>query len=174
MKKNILMFVLFIVSTNCLLGQNKSRYFVYETTKSNFVVIKPKNKVNTILSKGEATLGWRELPQWHRDVRVKPLQELIDEGKFSKERMAELKKVEEGIRISLYFDETGVVSYVSFVRPPKIKSILTEEELYTIYQKYMGVVYDLKGVYVIESTTGSKTIFYCMDYFPIPLKDLKY
>ncbi len=114
------MFVLLILSANCLLGQIESKYFVYETTEGNIVLIKPKNKVNTILSKGEALLGWRELPQWYRDIRVKPFQELIDEGKFSKERMTELKKAEEGICICLYFDETGIVSYVSFSALQKI------------------------------------------------------
>lgn len=159
-----------------LYGQNDARYFKYEKDKNGYTIITPKNEVNTVLKKGQASLyptdsEYKTLV--HEDCRVKPFQELIDNGIFSSRRMRELAQ-EDQTRISVYYDEIGVVSYVYFYIPVDKQSLLTEKELCLISQKLKTVKYDLSGLAVYRSESGSKTAFYCKDFYSIPFKDLKY
>lgn len=161
---------------NTLFVQVETEHFVYVPTKGGGVRINPKNEINPILSKGEAVLdlwGYNGNIPWHDDARVKPLQELIDKGILSKQRMRELAG-KEPIRVESYFDETGIVKYVHFWLPNGEKTLLTDEELYAICKAYKGVLYDLSHAKVDRSETGSKTVFYCSDFFDIPFEDLKY
>lgn len=157
-------------------GQNDSLYFNYEKTQYGSTIISPKNEVNTVLKKGQAVLYQLE-PSYiipvHEDCRVKPFQELIDNGAFSGKRMRELAR-EDQTTIFVNYDETGIVSYVYFFVPVGSKSLLTEKELCLISQKLKTVKYDLSQLAVYRSETGSKTVFYCEDLYPIPFKDLKY
>ncbi len=153
------------------MGQTESQYFVYERPNNGYVIIKPKNEINRILEKGGALLeltsdtrtggALLELTSdtrtsWGECSRVKPLQELVDDGILSKQRILELKKEDKTI-IEVFFDETGIVSYVYFWVIPGTKSLLTDQELYDIFKRYKGVKYDMTGVKVIESEKGSKT-----------------
>ena len=174
MKARLLILITVFVASINIYGQQNSQLFRYEK-EGSVTLIYPQNEVNYAAAKGKAILTHSddyELP-WHRDVRVKPFQELIDSGVFSKERMRELEKEDKTV-IELTFDETGVISYVSFFFGKDRKCLLTEEELYAICQKYKGVIYDLSHSWVADSETGSKTVFYCQDGFYIPFKDLKY
>lgn len=157
-------------------GQNDSLYFNYEKDRNGYTIITPKNEVNTVLKKGQASLYPTD-PDYktpmHDDCRVKPFQELIDSGTFSRKRMRELAR-EDQTRISVYHDETGIVSYIYFYIPIGKKTLLTEKELCLISQKLKTVKYDLSQVAVYRSETGSKTVFYCKDFYSIPFKDLKY
>lgn len=157
-------------------GQNDSQYFNYEKDRNGYTIITPKNEVNTVLKKGQASLYPTD-PDYktpmHDDCRVKPFQELIDSGTFSRKRMRELARKDQ-TRISVYHDETGIVSYIYFYIPIGKKSLLTEKELCLISQKLKTVKYDLSQVAVYRSETGSKTVFYCKDFYSIPFKDLKY
>ena len=175
MKKFTLMFMFIIVSINYLFGQKETEHFIYEDIETNYFRIKPKGEINKVLAKGKATLwvGDKALPTYKESI-LKPFQELIDEGVFSSERMRELKQKEEKLRIELYFDETGIVSYVSFVIRKERGTLLTDEELHQVHKKYMGVAFDMTGTPVWKSETGSKTSFYCEESFRIPFKDLKY
>ncbi|WP_294608515.1 hypothetical protein [uncultured Bacteroides sp.] len=177
MKKNILMIVVILLSATTLMGQTESQHFVYEKHEKpndGYMTMKPKNEINRILEKGGVLL---ELPSetktsWGEYSRVKPLQELVDEGVLSKQRILELKKEDKTI-INVFFDETGIVSYVYFWVIPGTKSLLTDQELYDIAQRYKGIKYDMTGAKVIESEKGSKTSFYCSDFFKLPYEDLK-
>ena len=175
MKKKLFVLIVFVLSINTVFGQKETSHFIYEKQKSGLIIIKAKNENNSILSKGEAVLTHDlafKIP-WHKESRVKPFQELIDDGTFSKERLQKLRK-EDNIRIEVYFDETGVVSFVRFIVGANENTLLTDEELYKITQKYIGVKYDMSHARVYKSETGSKTIFYLSDYFYIPYEDLKY
>lgn len=159
-----------------LYGQNDSQYFKYEKTQYGSTIISPKNEVNTVLKKGQAVL-YNPDPSYistsFEDCRVKPFQELIDNGAFSGKRMRELVQ-EDQTYMMVYHDETGIVSYVSFFVGVGKKSLLTDKELYIISQKLKTVKYDLSQIAVYRSETGSKTVFYCQDLYLIPFKDLKY
>ncbi|WP_303207158.1 hypothetical protein [Bacteroides oleiciplenus] len=174
MKKNILVIVVILLSTTTLMGQTESQHFVYEYSNSGFVRIKPKNEINRILEKGgvllELTSEIRTF--WGEYSRVKPLQELVDDEVLSKKRILELKK-EDKTMIRVYFDETGIVSYVSFWIIPGMKSLLTDQELYDIAQRYKGIKYDMTGVKIVESEKSTKTSFYSSDAFELPYEDLK-
>lgn len=172
MKHILLTLVFVITSTHCLLGQTKSEHFVYKKT-TDVTFIEPKNQVNTLLSKGWGRLEIKRKVNWDIDVKVKHFQELIDQGVFSKERMKELEE-NEGIMIRLAFDETGIVSYVSFFLFKENKSILTDKELYCIAQKYTGVLFDLVGIRAFDEIGTPKLFFYTEYSFRIPFKDLKY
>ena len=174
MKARILAFMVAIAVAMGMYGQTSSQHFNYEKIKGGHTLILPKNEVNQVLTKGGAILNGNEKARkvWH-DVRVKPFQELIDSGFFSSERMKQLEK-EDHIKIEPTFDETGVISYVSFLVGNGEKTILTDEELYRISQKYKTVVYDMTCTSVAKSATGSKVRFYCQEFFGIPFKDLKY
>ncbi len=175
MKKILFVLIVFVLSANTALGQKETSRFVYEKRESGLVIIKSKNENNSILSKGRAIISHDidfKIP-WHEESRVKPFQELIDVGTFSKERLQKLKK-EDNTGIRVYFDETGVVSFVRFIVGANENTLLTDEELYKITQKYIGVKYDMSHARVYKSETGSKTIFYLSDYFYIPYEDLKY
>ncbi|NDW11349.1 hypothetical protein D0T50_00400 [Bacteroides sp. 214] len=87
--------------------------------------------------------------------------------------MIELER-EDKTYIEVTHDETGVISYVSFYVRAGKKSLLTDHELYEICKKYKGVIYDLSHSEVSESQTGSKTVFFCQDFFQIPFEDLRY
>ncbi len=171
-----LLFVLVFTNVAYMFGQMETEHFVYEPSKGGGISIKPKGEINSILKKGEAILGLSgyngNIP-WHDDARVKPFQKLIDEGLLSKQRMKELAG-KEPIQIISYFDETGIVKYVRFWLPDGEKTLLTDEELYAICQGLKGAHYDMSHAEVEMSETGSKTIFYCSDFFDIPFKDLKY
>ncbi|RGN37220.1 hypothetical protein [Bacteroides oleiciplenus] len=175
MKNIIILFIVVISSITTALGQKTTEHFVYEMQNSGYTYITPKGEVNHVLTKGQAILEndfSYQLP-WHDDARVKPFQELIDSGFFSKQRMHELEKSDR-TTIEVFFDETGTVSYIHFVIAPKEESLLTDNELYQISQKYKGIIYDMTHVSVVKSETGSKTSFYAYDMFKIPFKDLKY
>ena len=175
MKKFTLMFMFIILSINYLFGQTETEHFIYEDISTNLVRIKPKGEVNSVLAKGRAMLWVEEKAKIiYINKILKPFQELIDEGVFSSERMEELKQKDEKIRIEMYFDETGIVSYVSFLIHKNEKTLLTDEELCQIQRKYKQVVFDLKETPVWRSQTGSKTRFYSDESFRIPFKDLKY
>ena len=107
MKKITLMFMFIIASINYLFGQTETEHFIYEDISTNYIRIKPKGEINSVLAKGYATL-WVEEKAKSTYIKyiLKPFQELIDEGVFSSERMKELKQKDEKIRIELYFDET--------------------------------------------------------------------
>lgn len=172
MKVKIVIFIAILIAAVKLYGQFDTGLFSYEKA-GTVTVIKPKKEVNRVLSKGMAILyysSYHEKP-WYDDAIVKPFQELIDSGVFSAKRMRELEKGDQ-TRIEVFFDETGIVSYVSFYYTEK--TLLTEKELYTICQKYKGVLYDLTYAGVLKSETGSKTVFYCQETFTIPFEDLKY
>ena len=175
MKKFTFMLMFIIASISYLFGQTETEHFIYEDIETNYFLIKPKGEINKVLDKGRATL-WVEdkAKSIYLKKILKPFQELIDEGVFSSERMRELKQKEEKITIELYFDETGVVSYVSFAIRKERGTLLTDEELYQIHQKYKTVVFDVAETPVWKSETGSKTSFYCEESFRIPFKDLKY
>ena len=174
MKKNLLMIVVILLSATTLKGQTESQYFVYERPNNGYVIIKPKNEINRILEKGGALLELTSdtRTSWGECSRVKPLQELVDDGILSKQRILELKKEDKTI-IEVFFDETGIVSYVYFWVLPGTKSLLTDQELYEILQRYKGIKYDMTGVSVIESEKGSKASFYSSDAFELPYEDLK-
>ena len=175
MKKFTLMFMFIIVSINYLFGQKETEHFIYEDISTNFIRIKPKGEINSVLSKGRAML-WveKKAKAIYLEKILKPFQELINEGIFSSERMEELKQKGEKIRIELYFDETGVVSYVSFIIKKVNGTLLTDEELYQIHQKYRGLVFDLTETPFWKSEKGTPTSFYSDESFRIPFKDLKY
>lgn len=175
MKKFTLMFMFIIVSINYLFGQKETEHFIYEDISTNFIRIKPKGEINSVLSKGRAML-WveKKAKAIYLEKILKPFQELINEGIFSSERMEELKQKGEKIRIELYFDETGVVSYVSFIIKKVNGTLLTDEELYQIHQKYRGLVFDLTETPFWKSEKGTPTSFYSDESFQIPFKDLKY
>ena len=177
MKKFFLVIIFMLLNAFCFLfAQTETRYFIYEPSKGGGISINPKGETNPILGKGEAVLelgGYNGHIPWHDDARVKPLQKLIDEGILSKQRMKELAG-KEPIQIISYFDETGIVKYVRFWLPDGAKSLLTDEELYAICQAYKGVLYDLSHAEVERSETGSKTVFYCSDFFDIPFEDLRF
>ena len=175
MKKFTLMFMFIIVSINYLFGQKETEHFIYEDISTNFIRIKPKGEINSVLSKGRAML-WveKKAKAIYLEKILKPFQELINEGIFSSERMEELKQKGEKIRIELYFDETGVVSYVSFIIKKVNGTLLTDEELYQIHQKYRGLVFDLSETPFWKSEKGTPTSFYSDESFRIPFKDLKY
>ena len=174
MKKNLLMIVVILLSATTLKGQTESQYFVYERPNNGYVIIKPKNEINRILEKGGALLELTSdtRTSWGECSRVKPLQGLVNDGIFSKQRILELKKEDKTI-IEVFFDETGIVSYVYFWVLPGTKSLLTDQELYEILQRYKGIKYDMTGVSVIESEKGSKASFYSSDAFELPYEDLK-
>ena len=175
MKKFTLMFMFIIVSINYLFGQKETEHFIYEDISTNFIRIKPKGEINSVLSKGRAML-WveKKAKAIYLEKILKPFQELINEGIFSSERMEELKQKGEKIRIELYFDETGVVSYVSFIIKKVNGTLLSDEELYQIHQKYRGLVFDLSETPFWKSEKGTPTSFYSDESFRIPFKDLKY
>ena len=104
MKKFTLMFMFIIVSINYLFGQKETEHFIYEDISTNFIRIKPKGEINSVLSKGRAML-WveKKAKAIYLEKILKPFQELINEGIFSSERMEELKQKGEKIRIELYF-----------------------------------------------------------------------
>ena len=174
MKAGLLILITVLVVSINIYGQQDSQYFKYEKIEGgNVTVILPKDEINYAVAKGKAILEHSpDFKLWHGDVRVKPFQELIDSGVFSKERMRQLEEGDQTV-IELTFDETGVISYVSFFFVKEKKSLLTEEELYAICQKYKGVVYELSHTRAFTET-GSATVFYCQDGFYIPFKDLKY
>ena len=175
MKARILAFMVAIAVAMGMYGQTSSQHFNYEKIKGGHTLILPKGEVNQVLTKGGAILEGGNERFWKiwREAQVKPFQELIDSGFFSSERMRQLAK-EDHTKIELTFDETGVVSYVSFFVGNGEKTILTDEELYRISQKYKTVVYDMTCTSVAKSATGSKVRFYCQEFFGIPFKDLKY
>ena len=74
----------------------------------------------------------------------------------------------------MYFDETGIVSYVSFIIKKGNDTLLTDEELYQIHQKYKTVVFDVAETPFWKSEKGTPTSFYSDESFRIPFKDLKY
>ena len=175
MKKFTLMFMFIIVSINYLFGQKETEHFIYEDISTNLICIKPKGEINSVLAKGRAML-WveKKAKAIYLEKILKPFQELINEGIFSSERMEELKQKGEKIRIELYFDETGIVSYVSFIIKKGNDTLLTDEELYQIHQKYKTVVFDVAETPFWKSEKGTPTSFYSDESFQIPFKDLKY
>ena len=176
MKKITLVFMFIIASINYLFGQTETEHFIYEDVSTNFIRIKPKGEINSVLTKGYATL-WVEEKAMSIYLKkiLKPFQELIDEGVFSSERMKELKQKDEKITIELYFDETGIVSYVSFVFCKEKGTLLTDEELYQIHQKYRKVVFDIAETPFRKSENGgTPTSFHSEESFWIPFEDLKY
>ena len=59
MKKITLMFMFIIASINYLFGQTETEHFIYEDISTNYIRIKPKGEINSVLAKGYATL-WVE------------------------------------------------------------------------------------------------------------------
>lgn len=176
MKKYLVSLLSLITVVISLYGQNDARCFKYEKDQNGYTIITPKNEVNTVLKKGQASLYSTDSDYKspvHEDCRVKPFQELIDNGAFSSRRMRELSR-EDQTRISVYYDETGIVSYIYFYIPVGKQSLLTEKELCLISEKLKTVKYDLSRLAVYRSETGSKTVFYCKDFYSIPFEDLKY
>lgn len=175
MKKFTLILMFIIASISYLSGQTETEHFIREVIETNYIRIKPKGEINSVLAKGRASL-WveKKAKSIYLKKILKPFQELINEGVFSSERMKELKQKEEKIEVELYFDETGIVSYVSFIIRKEKDTLLTDEELYQIHQKYRKVVFDVAETPVNESETGSKTSFYSDESFRIPFDDLKY
>ena len=165
---------------NLLLTQTEMEHFIYVPERGGGVSINPKGKVNSVLQKGEVILDFGDYKYkkgnipWYSDAEIKPFQKLIDKGVFSKQRMKELAAGKEPIHISLYFDETGIIKYVHFWLSDGEKTLLTDEELYAIYQAYDGLQYDLSHAKVERSENVSKTVFYCSAFFEIPFEDLKY
>ena len=175
MKKFTFTLMFIIASISCLFGQKETEHFIYEDISTNLICIKPKGEINSVLAKGRAMLWVEEKAKSiYINEILKPFQELIDEGVFSSERIEELKQKGEKIRIELYFDETGVVSYVSFIIKKVNGTLLTDEELYQIHQKYRGLVFDLSETPFWKSEKGTPTSFYSDESFRIPFKDLKY
>lgn len=169
------LFILFIALSNILFAQTETEHFIFQPAKGGGTLITPKEKTNEILKKGEATLDWlgydKEIP-WHKDVYVKPFQEMINQHIFSSTRMKELEK-NANIRICPYFDESGIIKYVEFWLPTNVTTSLTDKELYAIYQAYMGIKYDISFCKAYNDK-GIVTQFYCSDFFEIPFEDLKY
>lgn len=172
----IQLFILFLALSNILFAQTETEHFTCQISKTGSVYFFPKQEKNEIIHKGEGLLdlsAYHGNLSWHQDTEVKPFQELIDNGTFTKQRMQELEK-EESIRIKSYFDETGIVKYVCFWLPKGEKTLLTDKEMYAIYQQYKTVKYDISKAKVIKTETGSKTQFYVPILFKIPFEDLKY
>ncbi len=171
----MLMFIIGNISS--MFGQTETEYFVYEKEGDYFKLLpKGKEYVGTYLSKTDVRLEYHSV-DWIVSARVNPFQELIDKGIFSKERMEELEKANDSLGIYVFFNETGIVSDVYFSMPIARRTLLTDEELYCIYQKYLGVLYDLTGVIAWDENSLSpkeRKTFLSLDYFKIPFEDLKY
>nr|WP_302830578.1 hypothetical protein [uncultured Bacteroides sp.] len=177
MKHFLLMLMFIIGNISSMFGQTETEHFVYEKEGELFrVFLKGKEEVKTLLSKVDVRLDGHGV-DWIVNARAKPFQELINEKVFSKSRMEELEKAEEPLGIYVFFNETGIVFDVYFLIPVKKKSLLTDKELYCIYQKYMGALYDLTGVIAWDENSLSpkeRKTFLSLDYFKIPFEDLKY
>lgn len=176
--KIFFLIVLFVISNmTYTFGQTETEHFVYDKGSINVVVsLKGKEKIDTLFPKMDVHLEGQGVA-WIVNARVKPFQELIDEGTFSRGRMQELEKVDDSLNIYVFFDETGVVYDIYFSMPIARKSLLTEKELYCIYEKYLGTVYDLTDVVAWDDnslTPKKRTTFLAFDLFNIPFKDLKY
>lgn len=130
--------------------------------------------VNELLKKGEAYLEVSHIVDaaLTDQYLIKPLQDLVDAGVFSKKRLQELA-AEDRTLVLVYFDETGLIQYVSFAIYKTDKVMLTDDEMYAISQKYETVKFDLSDVKVIK-TNESSSQFYVNVIFKIPYRDLKY
>ena len=172
-----LLFVLVFTNVAYMFGQTESEQFLYEKDHEYFSIsLKGKMQLDTLLRKSDVRLEGHGVA-WFVNARVKPFQELIDEGAFSKERMRELEKVNDPLGIYVFFNETGIISDVYFSMPVVKRSLLTDKELYCIYQKYLGKVYDLTNVVAWDDnplTPKKRKTFLSFDFFNIPFKDLKY
>ncbi len=177
MKIFFLIFVFVITNMTYVFGQTETEHFVYDKGDTNVTVsLKGKERIDTLFPKMDVRLEGQGVA-WIVNARVKPFQELIDEGVFSRERMQELEKADDSLSIYVFFDETGVVFDIYFSMPVARKSLLTEKELFLIYQKYLGITYDLTDVTAWDDnslTPKKRKTFLSFDLFNIPFKDLKY
>ena len=177
MKHFLLMLIFMVTNISSMFGQTETDHFVYDKDRDYFrVFLKEKEQVGTYLSKINIRMEYHNLV-WVVNARVKPFQELIDEGTFSKERMKELEKANDSFGIYVFFNETGIVSDVYFTMPVARRSLLTDEELYCIYQKCLGVLYDLTNVVVLDANSLTPKVmksFLAYDFFKIPFEALKY
>lgn len=170
-------FILFVTinAMSDLSAQTENKHFTRQITETGSSYFLPVGETNEVVKKGEALLdvSLSVNVRWTEQCIVKPFQELIDAGVFSKQRMQELEDVEK-MNIELYFDETGIVEFVCFWLYKEERSLLTDDEMLAICNKYKGVKFDLSSINVLKTTTGSKAQFYVPILFEIPFKDLEY
>lgn len=176
--KSFLVFMYVLVDVfGVLFAQTKTEHFIYNKEGNYFrVFLKGKEHVGTFLSKVDVRLEGQGV-DWIVKARVEPFQALIDDGTFSKERMKELEEYDEPLGIYVFFNETGIVSDIYFLIPTKKSSLLTDKELYAIYQKYLGTVFDLSNVTAWDDNSLTPKVrknFLSLDYFHIPFKRLDY
>lgn len=176
MKTRLLTLLSIITFVINLYGQNTETHFKYEKNKYGTTSIIPLNEVNPILGKEEVSLHPREVGRpivWEKKYHIKPFQELVDSGIFSKDRIKELIK-EDQTNVSVYFDETGSVKYVSYYVMSNQKSLLTDQELVLISKKLKTIKYDLSPFIAMNVDRSIRTVFFHLDRYTIPFKDLKY
>ena len=181
MKRFITIFISVWGISMSLFSQTALEHFVLEDKGKGIVSILPKGVENTLLAKGNGKVEYDYSKiNWLQEIEVSVFQSLIDKGVFTAERMRELCNAEEGIFIYPYLDETGVVGYVRFTYRKEKGTLLTDEELYAIYQALMGKKYDMSGVTVWEwdevMGVGTKQLssFYISPAFFIPFRWLKF
>lgn len=176
MKTRLLTLLSIIVFVIDLYGQNTQSHFKYEKDKYGTINIIPLNEVNPTQGKEEVSLHPRKVGRpivWEEIYQIKPFQELVDSGVFSKDRIRELIK-EDQTNVSVYFDETGSVKYIFYCVMSNKKSLLTDKELVIISQKLKTVKYDLSPFIAMNVDRGIRTVFFHIDFYTIPFKDLKY
>ena len=181
MKRFIAVFISVFGFYISLFSQTSTEHFVFEDNGKDLMRMLPKGVENTLLAKGtgKVDLDYSKI-NWLQEIEVSVFQSLIDRGVFTAERMRELCNANERIFIWPYIDETGVVGYVRFTYRKEKGTLLTDEELYAIYQALMGKKYDMSGVTVWEwdEVMGVRTkqlsSFYISPSFFIPFRWLKF
>ncbi len=177
MRTLFLIFMFVFTNVAYVFGQTETEHFVYYKGDISVTVsLKGKDRIDTLFPKMDVRLEGQGVA-WIVNARIKPFQELIDEGVFSKDRMQELEKADDSLSIYIFFDETGVIFDIYFSMPIVKKPLLTDKELYSIYQKYLGTVVDLSNVVAWDDnslTPKKRKAFWAFDFFDIPFKDLKY